>query len=65
MRRFSSYGPVDTDLHFHAPRTALVDRVLAALAGGGAPGNGGGYITVWAPRQRGKSWQWLGGASAT
>ena len=56
MRRFSSYGPVDTDLHFHAPRTALVDRVLAALAGGGAPGNGGGYITVWAPRQRGKSW---------
>ena len=56
MRRFSSYGPVDTDLHFHAPRTALVDRVLAALMGGGGPENGGGYITVWAPRQRGKSW---------
>ena len=56
MRRFSSYGPVDTDLHFHAPRTALVDRVLAALTGGGGPANGGGYITVWAPRQRGKSW---------
>lgn len=56
MRRFSSYGPVDTDLHFHAPRTVLVDRVLAALAGGGGPENGGGYITVWAPRQRGKSW---------
>ena len=56
MRRFSSYGPVDTDLHFHAPRTALIDRVLAALTGGGGPENGGGYITVWAPRQRGKSW---------
>ena len=56
MRRFSSYGPVDTDLHFHAPRTALIDRVLAALIGGGGSENGGGYITVWAPRQRGKSW---------
>ena len=56
MRRFSSYGPIDTDLHFHAPRTALVDRVLTALVGGGGPENGGGYITVWAPRQRGKSW---------
>ena len=56
MRRFSSYGPVDTDLHFHAPRTALVDRVLAALTGRGGPENGGGYLTVWAPRQRGKSW---------
>ena len=56
MRRFSSYGPVDTDLHFHAPRTALVDGVLGALVGGGGPENGGGYITVWAPRQRGESW---------
>ena len=56
MRRFSSYGPIDSNLHFHAPRTALVDGVLAALVGGGGPENGGGYITVWAPRQRGKSW---------
>ena len=56
MRRFSSYGPIDTDLHFHAPRTALVDRVLDALVGSGRPENGGSYITVWAPRQRGKSW---------
>ena len=34
-----------------------MDRVLGPpSSAGGKPGNGGGYITVWAPRQRGKSW---------
>ena len=49
MRRFSSYGPVNVDSHFYVPRTALIDRALADLAGGA-------YVTVWAPRQCGKSW---------
>ena len=55
MRRFSSYGPVDTDLHYYAPRTELVDRACASLLGED-PSKGGHYITVWAPRQRGKTW---------
>ncbi len=55
MRRFSSYGPVDTDVHFYAPRERLLDTVLSALVGEN-PEQGGGYVTVWAPRQSGKSW---------
>ena len=55
MRRFSSYGPVDTDLHFYAPRTGLIDAILSALVGE-VPAKGGEYVTVWAPRQSGKSW---------
>jgi hypothetical protein len=55
MRKFSSYGPLDTDLHFYAPRKALVDRVLTQLLGQN-PDKGGHYITVWGPRQTGKTW---------
>lgn len=55
MRRFSSYGPVDTDLHYYAPRTELVDSACASLLGEN-PSKGGHYITVWAARQRGKTW---------
>ena len=55
MRRFSSYGPVDTDLHYYVPRQELVDRACAELLGDD-PAKGGHYITVWAPRQRGKTW---------
>lgn len=55
MRRFSSYGPPDTDLHFHAPRTELIERVSSRLRGD-EPAKGGHYITVWAPRQTGKTW---------
>ncbi len=55
MRRFSSYGPVDTEVHFYAPRAKLVDSALAAVVGEN-PAQGGGYLTVWAPRQSGKSW---------
>ncbi|MBV7337196.1 AAA-like domain-containing protein [Chloroflexi bacterium TSY] len=55
MRKFSSYGPVDTDLHFYVPRQGLIDRVLNQLVGE-VPERGGHYITVWAPRQRGKTW---------
>ena len=55
MRKFSSYGPVDKDLHYYVPRTELVQHALNELVGD-APNKGGHYITVWAPRQRGKSW---------
>ena len=55
MRRFSSYGPVDTDLDYYVPRQALVDLAHARLLGEN-PDRGGHYITVWAPRQRGKTW---------
>jgi hypothetical protein len=55
MRKFSSYGPVDTDLHYYAPRQALIEQAVADLVGED-PTKGGHYITVWAPRQRGKTW---------
>lgn len=55
MRKFSSYGPVDTDLHYYVPRQALIDHAVNHLVGED-PAKGGHYITVWAPRQRGKSW---------
>jgi Cdc6-like AAA superfamily ATPase len=55
MRRFSSYGPIDTDLHYYAPRKALLAHAYTQLMGE-EPEKGGHYITVWAPRQTGKSW---------
>ena len=55
MRRFSSYGPVDKDLHYYVPRQELIDRAYIQLVGEN-PAKGGHYITVWAPRQRGKTW---------
>ncbi len=58
MRKFSSYGPVDTTLHYYAPRTDLIDRTYHQLIGEN-PEKGGHYITVWAPRQTGKSWVML------
>ena len=54
MRRFSSYGIIDQDLHYYAPRTMLIDRAVMQLLGEN-PNKGGHYITVWAPRQTGKS----------
>ncbi len=55
MRHFSSYGPVNTKLYYYVPRTALLERALLQLVGEN-PAEGGHYITVWAPRQRGKTW---------
>jgi len=55
MRRFSSYGPVDKDLHYYTPRTELVEKGYTQLVGE-TPSKGGHYFTVWAPRQTGKSW---------
>ena len=55
MRKFSSYGPINTKLHYYVPRQTLVDEAVTHLIGE-TPDEGGHYITVWAPRQRGKSW---------
>jgi len=55
MRKFSSYGPLDIDLHYYAPRTALIERVCQQLMGDN-PKASGHYVTVWAPRQSGKTW---------
>lgn len=58
MRKFSSYGPVDPDVHYFAPRKGLIDRTYRQLLGDN-PEQGGQYITVWAPRQCGKTWLML------
>lgn len=55
MKTFSSYGPVDKELHFYVPRTELVVSGIHRLTGE-FPGKGGHFITVWAPRQCGKTW---------
>lgn len=55
MRTFSSYGPVDTELNFYVPREALIERTFRQLIGEDSD-RGGHYITIWAPRQRGKTW---------
>ncbi|MEN8218979.1 MAG: AAA-like domain-containing protein [Pseudomonadota bacterium] len=55
MRKFSSYGPIDRELHYHVPRQELIDFAYQQLLGND-PNKGGHYITVWAPRQTGKTW---------
>ncbi|MCP4152051.1 MAG: AAA family ATPase, partial [bacterium] len=55
MRRFSSYGPIDPQEHYHVPRKDLIGKGLTQLIGED-PRKGGHYITVWAPRQCGKTW---------
>ena len=55
MRKFSSYGPIDTDLHYYAPRQALLTAAYQQLLGEN-PEKDGRYITVWGPRQTGKTW---------
>jgi hypothetical protein len=55
MRKFSSYGPIDKAVHYYVPRQKLIDDVMQELKGDN-PEKAGHYITVWAPRQTGKSW---------
>jgi hypothetical protein len=55
MRRFSSYGPIKTKLNYYAPRKELINEAYLQLVGED-PTDGGHYITVWAPRQCGKTW---------
>ena len=55
MRSFSSYGPVDKDENYYAQRKELIDYALNQLLGKNFE-KSGHYITVWGPRQTGKSW---------
>jgi len=55
MRLFSSYGPINPKRHYHAPRVQLLNDAYCRLIGEN-PSEGGHYITVWAPRQCGKTW---------
>ncbi|MCP4155152.1 MAG: AAA family ATPase [bacterium] len=55
MRRFWSYGPVDTAEHYYADRQKLIEKIYTGLTGNN-PLKNGNCITVWAPRQCGKSW---------
>ncbi len=55
MRKFSSYGSIDRDIHYHVPRKELIENAYMQLIGEN-PEKGGHYITVWAPRQAGKTW---------
>ncbi len=55
MRTFSSYGPIDAELHYHVPRAELIRQGERLLVGDSLE-KGGHYITVWGPRQRGKTW---------
>jgi hypothetical protein len=50
MGTFSSYGPVDKDLHFFVPRTDHVQAIQNRLVGA-PPEKSGQTITVWAPCQ--------------
>ena len=53
MRRFHSYGPLDLKKHYGVARTELVDKCIQQLIGDEDIGH---YFTIWAPRQRGKTW---------
>jgi len=53
MRKFSSYGPLDIESNYFAPRDKLINDTYENLTG---DSRGGHYITVWAPRQSGKTW---------
>ena len=54
MRRFHSYGPVNSKQHFCVERQALLGQCTEQLIGD--PEEGGHYFTIWAPRQTGKTW---------
>jgi len=55
MRKFSSYGSVNTKLNYYALRKELSERAYTQLIGED-PDEGGHYITAWGPRQTGKTW---------
>jgi hypothetical protein len=55
MRRFSSYGAPNKNTDYYVPREALISNSIKQLKGEELE-DGGHYITVWAPRQTGKTW---------
>ena len=54
MKKFHSYGPVDSKCHYCADRKELVESCTNQLIG--SPHEPGHYFTIWAPRQSGKTW---------
>ena len=54
MRKFYSYGPINTKKHFFVPRTQLIEACLNYIVD--EPDEAGHYFTIWAPRQTGKTW---------
>ncbi|MDM8516202.1 AAA-like domain-containing protein [Desulfobacterales bacterium HSG16] len=55
MRTFTSYGSIDKELNYYAPRNGLIEKAYCRLIGEKME-KGGHYITVWASRQTGKTW---------
>jgi hypothetical protein len=55
MRRFSSYGSPNKKSHYYVPRETLITNAIRELKGEELDEDGH-YITVWAPRQTGKTW---------
>lgn len=54
MRRFHSYGPINPEWHYCAPRQELIHKAYVQMVGENFE-KGGHFITVWAPRQTGKT----------
>lgn len=55
MRRFHSYEEVNPNIHYYVLREELIQHAYESLLGN-EPNYGGHYITVWGPRQSGKTW---------
>ena len=45
MRKFSSYGLIDNEIHYHVPRNKLIESAYNQLIGD-SPEKDGHYITV-------------------
>ena len=54
MRKFTSYGPINRKIHYYVPREKLINKTHQQLLGEIIE-EGGHYITIWAPRQTGKT----------
>jgi len=55
MEKFSSYGPINTKIHYYVPRESIITKAYHQLIGE-SESEQGHYITIWAPRQSGKTW---------
>ena len=55
MRKFSSYGAPNKKSDYYVSREALISNVIKQLKGE-ERAEDGHYITVWGPRQTGKTW---------
>ena len=51
MRKFHSYGPINSRYHYCVNRKKLIETCTEQLIG--IPEEGGHYFTIWGPRQTG------------